>query len=114
LFSLLILLAPALTHAETRLLMVEQDACEWCEQWDAEVGVIYAKTTEGQRAPLVRVDITKPLPGGVVLSRRTHFMPTFVLLQDGIEIGRIEGYPGESFFYGMLRQMLNRATEPES
>jgi hypothetical protein len=108
------LLAPVPSWAETRLLMLDQFACEWCERWDAEVGVIYAKTAEGKRAPLLRSNIFGPLPEGIALSRRAHFTPTFVLVKDGAEIGRIEGYPGESFFYGMLQQMLDRAEKPES
>lgn len=107
-------LAPAASFADIRLLMLEQPACEWCELWDAEVGVIYAKTAEGKRAPLMRADIFDPLPEGIELSRRARFTPTFILLRDGTEFGRIEGYPGEDFFYGMLQRMLDKAPEPES
>jgi hypothetical protein len=107
-------LSPAASFADIRLLMLEQPACEWCELWDAEVGVIYAKTAEGKRAPLFRADIFGPLPEGIELSRRAHFTPTFILMRDGTEIGRIEGYPGEDFFYGMLQRMLDKAPEPES
>ena len=32
--------------------------------------------------------------------------PTFVLMEDGAEAGRIEGYPGEDFFWGLLGQMI--------
>jgi hypothetical protein len=109
-----LLLAPTSSWGDTRLLMLDQTACEWCERWDAEVGVVYAKTAEGKRAPLLRTDIFGPLPEGIALSRRAHFTPTFVLVKDGAEIGRIEGYPGEDFFYGMLQQMLERAERPES
>lgn len=114
LFAAVLLLGPAASVADTKLLMLEQPACEWCELWDAEVGVIYAKTAEGKRAPLMRADIFDPLPEGIKLSRRAQFTPTFILLRDGAEIGRIEGYPGEDFFYGMLQQLLSRAAEPES
>ena len=107
-------LAPVASFAEIKLLMLEQPACEWCELWDAEVGVIYAKTAEGKRAPLMRADIFDPLPKGIELSRRARFTPTFILLRDGTEFGRIEGYPGEDFFYGMLQRMLDKAPEPES
>lgn len=110
----LLLLAPIASEAQTRLLMIEQAACEWCEAWDAEVGIIYAKTTEGKRAPLIRADIFETLPAGVELSRRARVTPTFILLRDGSELGRIEGYPGEAFFYGMLKRMLDAAAKPGS
>ncbi|HUS52431.1 MAG TPA: hypothetical protein VMY41_00295 [Thermohalobaculum sp.] len=105
---------PVFAWAETRLLMLDRSACEWCERWDAEVGIVYAMTAEGKRAPLLRSNIFESLPEGIVLTRRAHFTPTFVLVKDGAEIGRIEGYPGEDFFYGMLQQMLDRAAKPES
>ncbi len=100
--------------AETRLLMLDQPACEWCARWDAEVGAVYARTTEGRQAPLVRADIHGPLPEGVVLARGARFTPTFVLLENGTEIDRIEGYPGEDFFYGLLQRMLARLDRPAS
>jgi len=100
---------PAAAGEHLRLMMFEQDWCEYCEQWNAEVGVIYDRTPEGAKAPLWRVDIFDPVPEGVTLSRGTQFTPTFVLLRDGVEISRIEGYPGEDFFWGMLDGMLKRA-----
>jgi len=106
------LLAALPVRAEMRLLMLDRQGCEWCEMWEAEVGVVYEKTAEGRRAPLIRARIHDPLPEGVSLSRRAHFTPTFVLLEHGAEIGRIEGYPGEDFFYGLLQRLLARADTP--
>lgn len=91
--------------------MVEAVWCEWCELWDAEVGVIYAKTAMGRRAPLLRVDIGDPLPEGIVIVTRLRYTPTFVLLDDGREVGRIEGYPGEGFFWDLLDRLLQKLPE---
>lgn len=99
---------PAVADAHVRLLMLDQAYCEWCDQWDAEVGVVYGRTAEGRQAPLLRTSIFDPLPAGVVLERKARYTPTFVLLDDGTEVGRIEGYPGEDFFYGMLQRLLAR------
>lgn len=43
-----------------------------------------------------------------MLARRVTFTPTFVLLVNGTERNRIEGYPGEDFFWGLLGQMLGQ------
>jgi len=94
---------------ETRLLMLDQAICEWCARWDAEIGTIYPRTEEGRQAPLVRTRITGPLPEGVTLERRARYTPTFVLIKDGAEVGRIEGYPDEDFFWGLLQQLLQQA-----
>ena len=91
------------------LYMVEQPGCLYCARWDAEVGDAYHKTTEGALAPLVRVQLRDPLPEGLAFARKAVFTPTFVLVRNGQELERIEGYPGEDFFYGMLGVMLENA-----
>lgn len=109
--ALLVLLgaASSAVAGTLQLLMVEQHGCIYCLTWDREVGDAYDVTPEGRAAPLIRVQLRDPLPAGVVLDRPAVFTPTFVLLDDGREIGRIEGYPGEDFFYARLGQMLAAA-----
>ncbi len=93
--------------AAGELLMFEQDACPWCEAWRREVGVIYDKTPEGKRAPLVVLDIADPVPEQYSLVYSVRYTPTFVLVENGEEIGRIEGYPGEGFFWARLESLLD-------
>lgn len=88
------------------LLMFEEQGCVWCRRWDAEVGVAYPKTPEGRRAPLRRVDIHGPKPADIALTAPVRATPTFVLVENGREIGRITGYPGADFFWGLLEQIL--------
>lgn len=120
LFGTLILLLPALVFgmrsaaADTELLMVEQTACEWCEAWNTEIGGVYARTEEGRRAPLRRQDLFGTWPDDIALKGQVHFTPTFILLRDGREVGRIEGYPGEHFFWPMLAQLLNRTSRDDA
>ena len=99
----------ASARAEMALLMVEQAGCVYCQQWNAEISAIYPLTDEGCAAPLRRVDLAAPTPPGVTLDRPALFTPTFVLLDDGREVGRIEGYPGEDFFWGLLGGLLKQA-----
>ncbi|ULB11430.1 thioredoxin family protein [Cereibacter azotoformans] len=107
----LLALGAAPAAAELRLMMIEQPGCVWCEAWDREVAPVYDRTAEGQAAPLVRQQLRADLPEGVSLARPATFTPTFVLTEDGHEVGRIEGYPGDSFFWALLGQML--AGRPE-
>lgn len=99
----------ASANAETRLVMVEENGCVWCERWNDEISHIYPKTTEGKAAPLVRMDIHGVRPENIKFESSLHFTPTFVLVVDGKETSRIEGYPGEDFFWGLLAQMLSDA-----
>ena len=96
--------------AELQLLMFERDGCSYCRQWNEEIGPAYPKTAEGQAAPLLRLDIKAPLPSGVTLTGRGPiFTPTFVLLSEGTEVGRIEGYAGDEFFWVLLERLLSDA-----
>ena len=99
---------PVPSLAETYLLMAEETGCYWCAQWNAEVSAKYPKTPEGQAAPLRRYDIQSDAPD-VAFARRVRFTPTFILVRDGAELGRIEGYPGEDFFWGLLGVLLENA-----
>lgn len=91
------------------LYMVEQPGCIYCARWDDEVGDAYHKTAEGRAAPLIRIQLRDPLPEGISFDRKAVFTPTFILVQNNQELERIEGYPGEDFFYGMLGVMLKNA-----
>jgi hypothetical protein len=105
--------APVGGVSAAELVMFESDICEWCEKWHEEVGVIYAKTDEARLAPLRRVDIYDPVPEDLKHLKAAHYTPTFVLMQDGKEVGRILGYPGEDFFWGLLAEELNKL-KPEA
>nr|WP_193749880.1 hypothetical protein [Shimia sp. SK013] len=97
---------PAL--ADAYLLMAEEKGCMYCAQWNADIGPIYPKTTEGRAAPLVRYDLHADKPE-VEFAGRVLYTPTFILVVDDQEVGRIEGYPGEDFFWGLLAKLLERA-----
>lgn len=92
--------------AETVLLMFEQPGCIYCARWHAEVGPGYPLSTEGKAAPLVQLHLRAELPDGIVLASAPAFTPTFVLVHNGTEAGRIEGYPGADFFWPILAKML--------
>lgn len=89
--------------------MAEEHGCYWCARWDEEIAAIYPKTPEGKAAPLKRFDIHSAYPADIEFASRVTFTPTFILVDDGVELGRIEGYPGEDFFWGLLTMMLDRA-----
>jgi len=84
------------------LVMVESSACEWCETWHEEIGVIYSKTDEAQTLPLRRIDIYDERPHDLKDLRGIMYTPTFIIVEEGKELARILGYPGEDFFWQFL------------
>ncbi len=101
-------MARPLPVTAAELIMFEQRGCEWCERWNAEIGPIYPKTEEGRLAPLRRVDIHEKMPEDLRWLRPEVFTPSFALIHEGREYGRIRGYPGEDFFWGLLAQMVEK------
>lgn len=103
--AVLLMTAPSLAG---ELVMFESDSCEWCEIWNEEIGVVYAKTTEGKVLPLRRVDIFDDRPPDLAYIRGIVYTPTFVVTERGREVGRILGYPGEDFFWPMLNDLIKK------
>lgn len=105
----------ALSVARVRaaeLVMFEQVGCVWCDSFNREIAPVYAKTDEGQRAPLRRVDIAGPMPQELAFIDVEKLTPLFVLVDHGREVGRIRGYPGEDNFWGLLGALIKKLNEP--
>ena len=100
------LLAFAAPAAAAELVMYRRDGCPYCATWERVIGPVYPKTDIGKRIPLRQVDLDRKPDGKVVLISPVRFTPTFVLVDSGRELGRIEGYPGEDFFWGLLERLL--------
>ena len=90
------------------LVMFDSPTCDWCAAWEREVGVIYDKTDEGRRAPLRRVNLAEERPADLKVVAGVVYTPTFVLMENGAERGRILGYPGEAHFWGLLGELIRR------
>jgi hypothetical protein len=102
----IVVMASAVNAAE--LVMFRRDGCPWCAAWDREIGPIYPKTDVGQRAPLRMVDLDRGGTAGFEPRNPIRYTPTFVLVENGREVGRIEGYPGDAFFWGLLDRLIEQ------
>ena len=107
--ALLLLSLTAATSRAAELVMFERTGCVWCARFDAEIAPIYPNTDESRTAPLRRIDRDRPLPSDLADIDPGAFTPTFVVVDEGREIGRIRGYPGDAFFFGLLDRILTNA-----
>lgn len=98
---------PAAAADGWTLIMVEQAGCSYCARWHAEVAPEYPLAPEGRFAPLRTVNL-RDLPDDVTFTSRPVYTPTFILVRGGEEVGRLEGYPGEDFFWGLLGRLLEQ------
>lgn len=100
--------ATLIAAATAELLMFDDPACVWCKRWHDEIGGVYDSTDEGRIAPLRVLQLRNGLPSDTTFSAPVVVTPTFVLVKDGREVGRILGYPGEDLFWGLLGQELEK------
>jgi hypothetical protein len=108
LFGAMFIALPSSNARAAELVMFEQAGCAWCEAFDREIAPIYGKTSEGARAPLRRVDSGQALPTDLAFIETERLTPLFVLVENGHEIGRIRGYPGEDHFWGLLGVLIKQ------
>jgi thioredoxin-related protein len=105
---LLILFVVPVASQAAELLMFERDGCVWCQRWDRDVGQIYDKTDEARLLPLRRINIDKQSEAGITLASAVRYTPTFVVADDGREIGRITGFISDDAFWGLLGTFVTR------
>ena len=94
----------------TELIMVEREGCPYCAKWQRDVGAIYPKSSESKVAPLRLVQLENGQPN-VQLGKPVRFTPTFLLVDEGREVGRITGNMNDSMLWGLLDSMLARLQE---
>jgi len=99
----LLLAVPA--HA-FELLMFRRVGCPWCAAWDREIGPAYPRTDIGRRIPIRFIDLDRDDATKFRLKGPVHYTPTFVLIEDDHEVGRIEGYPGADFFWSRIENLV--------
>jgi hypothetical protein len=94
--------------SEIELLFVTQPGCPYCKQWEARIGPIYPRSPAGRRAPLREVDRTDAMLGMLELAAPVIFTPTFILISDGKEVGRVTGFISDDFFWGQIDRLIAR------
>ena len=100
--------ALAQSASDAELLMFDDTGCPYCRQWHREVGAAYRNSPEGRRAPLRVIQLRGPRPEGITLASPVRATPTFVLVQEGREVGRLTGYGGQDFFWSMLAEQMKK------
>jgi len=90
------------------LLVIEQPHCPYCERFNAEIATAYPRTAEGKRAPLVRLQLNDRWPDPYSQIKPATYTPTFILVENGVEVDRMLGYPGDEYFWFLLNELLDK------
>lgn len=103
----LALVASAAASA-AELLYVGDARCAPCLLFDREIGPVYPKTAEARRIPLRRLAYGAPAPDPFAFIGQPRVAPTFVLVDQGRELGRFEGYSNDELFWMNLAALTQR------
>ncbi len=88
------------------LLMFTRPGCPWCARFEKEIAPVYPLTAEGRLAPLRRIEVEAGGVDDAQLASPVIAVPTFVLVAEGREIGRITGYQNDGTFWGLFGKLL--------
>ena len=94
-------------QAPLELVMVTSDHCPFYKAWERDVGFIYSNTPYAQKARLRRVDIADVASTLPELPTIVFGTPTFLILENNMEVGRIEGYQSSDLFFWALSEYVN-------
>lgn len=89
------------------LVFITSEHCPFCKAWERDVGQIYDSTPYALKARLRRVDlgdVDSALPAGAV---KVFGTPTFLIVENNTEIGRIEGYQSSEMFFWALSEYIS-------
>ena len=88
------------------LVFITSDHCPFCKAWERDVGYIYDSTPYAKYASLRRIDFTEISFVLPKLNDAVVGTPTFLIFEDGVEIGRIEGYQSSEMFFWALSEYI--------
>ena len=87
-----------------QLIMITSSHCPWCEAFEDDVGKGYDLTEEALVYPLRRHDFYKAMPDDLAHLTPATMTPTFIVMRNGAEVGRIIGYPGAELFWWRISE----------
>lgn len=93
------------------LVMFETESCGWCRKFHREAAPAYATSSYAARAPLRTLHVATQDQDGYRLKGAVRTVPTFVMInREGVEVGRIRGYPGSGeAFMGLVAPLVAKA-----
>jgi hypothetical protein len=103
LLAVVAILAAASAGAQAMdLIMFESPSCGTCKLFKREVLPIYAASPAGKVFPLWVVEMGSKL--SFRINQPVTFTPTFVWVDNGVEVGRFSGYFGKEKFFSIVNK----------
>lgn len=96
---------PAATNFQ--LLVMEAEGCIYCTIFRRDVLPSYQVSERGKELPVRFIDVNDVDKAGITLQSPIDILPTFVVVKDNRELGRIPGYMGPEDFFHSINYLLS-------
>ena len=89
------------------MLMITDKNCLYCIIWEKQIGKIYPKTDIAKKFPLQRIEVKNFINYKKYDLKKTNITPTFILIKNTKEEGRIEGYTNPEMFWWQVDEIMD-------
>ena len=96
-----------ISASSAELLVFETKQCLYCFIFRRDVVPDYMQSMRAKTVPMRFIDIHETDVNRLRLSRPLTMLPTVVLMKNGREVDRINGYMGPEPFFHMVSRMLH-------
>ncbi len=90
-----------------QLIVMEAPGCAYCKVFRRDILPSFATSQRGKALPVRFLDVNDLEEANLTLNSSVDMVPTFVLVQDRREVGRIAGYVGRAAFSQLIRRLLS-------
>ncbi len=91
------------------LVVIEADGCIFCQIFRSDVLPSYEASEQGKQMPAHFVDINDMEATHIEFKAAVDIVPTFIVVKDHHEVGRIPGYVGPENFFHSINYLLASA-----
>lgn len=99
--------APVPAGPAMELVVMEAPGCTYCTLFRRDVLPSYAASGRAKDVPIRFVDVNDESAGALGLDAPIDIVPTFVILRNNHEIGRIPGYMGPEYFFHTINHLIS-------
>lgn len=93
--------------ATMELVVMEAPGCTYCTLFRRDVLPSYAASERAKDVPIRFVDVNDESAEQLGLDSPIDMVPTFVVLKNNHEVGRIPGYVGPEFFFHSINHLID-------
>ncbi len=89
------------------MVVLEVPGCIYCNVFRRQLLPTYKSSKQAKRIPIRFVNLNDPALAEIGLTQPVDIVPTFVILEDNHEIGRIPGYMSRHDFFRAIDYILS-------